>query len=108
HGRRLEGDRADHEHQGGRDAVRGRDRRRGDDGGRDQPESTRFEALVELLFLSPYGLLGGGHVSPSWLRPGAAGTVDPRQAFRRTGRICRHDLSIRGTTTESAPTLLRF
>jgi len=32
-------------------------------------------------------LLGGGHVSPSWLRPGAAGTVDSRQAVRRTGRI---------------------
>ena len=87
HGRRLEPDRQDDEDQRGRDAVRGRDRRRRDDGGRDQPESTGFEALIKLLFLRLYGLLGGGHVSPSWLRPGAAGTVDTRQAVRRTGRI---------------------
>ena len=51
------------------------------------PRAPDLRPLSSCCFLRLYGLLGGGHVSPSWLRPGAAGTVDPRQAVRRTGRI---------------------
>ncbi len=32
-----------------------------------QPEGARFESLVERLFLRLNSVLGGGHVSPSWL-----------------------------------------